>query len=222
MLVMRRFQRLHRGIVLVRRIAHELLHVRHPLGDRRVVRGGRIQVAGVLRDGVGMLLVRCLQGCHLPLVLVRGVAAKLLEVAHTLAHGRVVDVQRLQRAHVLLRLAMRRRELRMLLPQGRELAGVLVRRVAEQVLDVLHSLGQRGVVASQVRHAGELLRVLVVRLLQRLELPAVLVGRVAHQLLHVAEALLEGCVGLGGAVAALGVLVVRQPERLDLLRVLVR
>mmetsp|Transcript_182723 Transcript_182723/g.578872 ORF Transcript_182723/g.578872 Transcript_182723/m.578872 type:complete len:273 (+) Transcript_182723:532-1350(+) len=104
------------------------------------------------------------------------------------------------------------------LPQSPKLLGVLVRRVAKQVLQVVHALWKGSMMHMFRIQVRKVAGMLVVSSLQRLQLPRVPVCGVAQQLFDILETFLDGRVAV---LQALGVLIVRLLQGSQLLGVLV-
>ena len=146
------------------------LHVCDALLQGAVARRHRLRLIGELRVRVG-------------------VAERLLQVLQVLRYGGVVLVQALQALEVLGHRAVRRVALRVGGLQRLDLPPVLDGGVAQQLLDVVHALGDgRGVRAGRL-DAGQGPEVHDLRVLERLQLLGLLVRRVAEHLFEIIDAL---------------------------------
>mmetsp|Transcript_124083 Transcript_124083/g.322329 ORF Transcript_124083/g.322329 Transcript_124083/m.322329 type:complete len:227 (-) Transcript_124083:755-1435(-) len=171
--------------VLVGGVAHHLLQVVDALGKRSVVGMRGLDIGQV----AGVLVVGGLQSQQLGRVLVRRVAEGLLQVVHPLLQARVVL---LLHGAILLEIAQ---NVALPLASGHapvhvlelgvrrgEFCRVLVRGVANQLLQVLHPLLHAGVVR-ELRPMLQHLRVQQVEFLVRgLEVGSVPVRRVSEDL----------------------------------------
>mmetsp|Transcript_10077 Transcript_10077/g.31284 ORF Transcript_10077/g.31284 Transcript_10077/m.31284 type:complete len:356 (+) Transcript_10077:899-1966(+) len=220
---------LQRGQLLrvpVGRVVHHALEVLQALGHRGVVRPGGLLVLRALALGRRVLAVGVLEGLQLLGVFVSRVAEEVLKVLEALLYGGVLDLGRPEALQVLGELAVRRAVLRVGVLERLQLLRVPVGAVAQQLLQVVQALRERGV-RREVRLQGlQVLRLLAggrgvlgVGVLQGLHLLVVHVRGVAQELLEVVEAL-----GHGGVVRearqVLGVLVVGALQGLQLPRVL--
>mmetsp|Transcript_23246 Transcript_23246/g.66061 ORF Transcript_23246/g.66061 Transcript_23246/m.66061 type:complete len:564 (-) Transcript_23246:721-2412(-) len=218
---MRVSQRLQRLAVLVCRITHELLDVGDPLLDGGVVRREGADVLGMLRQVRAVLRLTRLQRRQLALVLVRRLAQLPLHKVQALLDRRVLHLGAAQLLQVLSVPALHRGVLGVGFLQRLNLPRVLVGRVANQLLDVVHPIGQRG----RSHHGAQLLGVPIVRRPQALQLAPVLVSAVAQLPVQLVQALLQHPVQplpLPHGVEVPRVLVVRRAKDLELARVLLR
>mmetsp|Transcript_10076 Transcript_10076/g.31279 ORF Transcript_10076/g.31279 Transcript_10076/m.31279 type:complete len:246 (+) Transcript_10076:601-1338(+) len=220
---------LHVPLPALLAVAEEVLQGREALLQCGVLRQARLEGLHVLGDlpvGRRVLAVGVLEGLQLLGVFVSRVAEEVLKVLEALLYGGVLDLGRPEALQVLGELAVRRAVLRVGVLERLQLLRVPVGAVAQQLLQVVQALRERGV-RREVRLQGlQVLRLLAggrgvlgVGVLQGLHLLVVHVRGVAQELLEVVEAL-----GHGGVVRearqVLGVLVVGALQGLQLPRVL--
>mmetsp|Transcript_38701 Transcript_38701/g.116937 ORF Transcript_38701/g.116937 Transcript_38701/m.116937 type:complete len:301 (+) Transcript_38701:447-1349(+) len=170
--------------MLVGGVAHHLLHVIHSL-----LEGGMGLALG--REALEVLVVGLLESFDLTGVLVGRLPDHALQEGDALPHRGVMLVGGPQRIHPLGVLVVGRGKLAVRGPERLDLAPMLVRRVADHLLQILHPLRHGRVVGRGHPKVLQALDVLVMGIFQSLQVPGVLVRRIAKQPLNIVEPLAD-------------------------------